>query len=66
MGTKISEEAVISAGSVVNKNVEPYTMIGGTPQNNSMKMTGVIILCRYNSRRRLPGKILKVINNKPI
>ena len=28
-------------------------------------MTGVIILCRYNSRR-LPGKILKVINNKPI
>ena len=31
MGTKIGEGAVISAGSVVNKNVEPYTIVGGTP-----------------------------------
>lgn len=28
-------------------------------------MTGIIVLCRYNSSR-LPGKILKSINNKPI
>lgn len=28
-------------------------------------MTGVIVLCRYNSSR-LPGKILKEINGKPI
>ncbi|MBQ0735330.1 cytidylyltransferase domain-containing protein [Aquimarina celericrescens] len=28
-------------------------------------MTGIIILCRYNSSR-LPGKILKTINEKPI
>ena len=28
-------------------------------------MTGIIVLCRYNSSR-LPGKILKEINDKPI
>jgi acetyltransferase-like isoleucine patch superfamily enzyme len=30
-GVTIGEGAVIAAGSVVNKNVEPYTIVGGVP-----------------------------------
>lgn len=30
-GIKIGEGAVIAAGSVVTKNVEPYTIVGGNP-----------------------------------
>jgi maltose O-acetyltransferase len=30
-GTKIGEGAVVAANSVVTKNVEPYTIVGGSP-----------------------------------
>lgn len=30
-GRKIGEGAVVAAGSVVTKNVEPYTLVGGVP-----------------------------------
>jgi maltose O-acetyltransferase len=30
-GIEIGEGAVVAAGSVVNKNVEPFTMVGGIP-----------------------------------
>lgn len=30
-GVKIGDGAVIAAGTVVSKNVEPYTIVGGTP-----------------------------------
>jgi len=30
-GVSIGESAVVAAGAVVNKNVEPYTVVGGVP-----------------------------------
>ena len=31
MGTTIGDGAVISSGSVVNKDVDPYSIVGGVP-----------------------------------
>ncbi len=31
MGTELGENSFIAAGSIVNRNVEPYTIVGGIP-----------------------------------
>ena len=30
-GVKIGEGAIVAAGSIVTKDVEPWTMVGGNP-----------------------------------
>lgn len=39
-GVTIGEGAIVAAGSVVTKNVSPYTMVGGNPAKEIKKLIG--------------------------
>lgn len=53
-GVTIGEGAVVAANSVVTKNVEPYTVVGGIPAKPIKKRTADLTYAWVNARNHAP------------
>lgn len=63
-GVQIGDGAIIAAGSVVTKNVEPFTIVGGVPA----KFLRNRFQSKYDENvhtEMLNGKVLPNVRNKP-